>query len=171
MRVIRHFNLTAGNLGGDLQGLEECRLSWIASGGTAGDDDIGGGHGTDACGCGTDIRFQHFAHVAQVAVGEYEPYIAATAFFQLRQWGVGVFLGILANAFAHHGVFAHENFGIAAEDDARFLDLLGTDVVDSHDEAARVGGHEFLHAGEVLGFALGGERHLLILMLQMEEIG
>ena len=45
--------------------------------------------------------------------------------------------------------------------------MLRADIVDAHDETTRVGGHEFLHAGEVLGFAFGGERHLLdILMIE-----
>ena len=148
--------MSTRNLGRNLERLEECRLAGIAPGRAGGDDDVGGRDRTDLGRRGTDIALEYRAHFAQIAIREHESDIAATAFLQLCQGGIRMLLAVLADALAHHGVFTHEDFRPAAQFDTRFLYLLGADIVNFHNEAFRVGCHEFLHSGEVLGLAFGG---------------
>ena len=121
------FNRTLGNLGGDVQGLKERSLFGSKAGVLAGDHDIQGGEGASLCG-GLDLVVQqHVPDGDEVLLGEDEADVALDVVEQVLE--LGVVGQVAADGLAHHGVFAHEDAGMASEGNADLLHLLGSDIV------------------------------------------
>jgi hypothetical protein len=165
--VVHHLNLTLGNLGSNLQRLEKGSLSRVATGGTLGDNDLGGGKRTDTSRGGTGVGFQDFTDGGQVTVGKDETNVSTAALLEQGKLGSGVLFNILTDALTHHGVLSHEDFGASAKSTTGHLELLGTDIVDFDDEALGVLVEEELHASEVLSFAFRGKRHVGIVLFKL----
>ena len=142
-------DLTLDNLGGHLQHLEEVGLSGVAAGGAGGHNDVDGGDGSDLSGGGALVLSDGLLDLAKVTVGEDESDVSTAARLQLSDGRFGVLLGVLANAFTHHGVLTHENLGLATKSHTDILDLLGSDVVDTDNEEPLVVGEAFLEGCEV----------------------
>mmetsp|Transcript_4640 Transcript_4640/g.8861 ORF Transcript_4640/g.8861 Transcript_4640/m.8861 type:complete len:337 (-) Transcript_4640:64-1074(-) len=158
--IVGHLNLSLGNLGGNLEGLEERSLSRVAASGALGDDDVAGGNAADTGRGGADVLFTDGADLAKVTVGEDEANVALAQGGKLADGAAGVLLLEVLKDLAHHGVLAHEDLGLAAEANTGVLELLGTNVVDLDDKGLGVGGEERLHLLEVLLLAFTGERHV-----------
>jgi hypothetical protein len=163
--IVSHLNLTLGNLGSNLQRLEKGSLAGVATGGTLGDNDLGGSKRTDTSRGGTGVGFQDFTDSGQVTVGEDETDVSTAALLEHGKLGSGVLDNILTDALAHHGVLSHEDFSFSAKSATGILELLGTNIVDFDDEALGVLVEEELHASEVLRFAFRGKRHVGIVLL------
>jgi len=159
VRVVDHLNLSTGNLGGNLQGLEETGLTGIATGGTLGNDNIVGGSGTDLGGGGAGVGLQDFTDLAEIAIGEDKSDVSTAASDELFAWRSGVFLAVLLEDLSHHGVLSHQDFGFSTKGLSGVLELLGTDIVNLNDEELGVGAQHVLEGIEILGFAFGGKRH------------
>mmetsp|Transcript_11008 Transcript_11008/g.23844 ORF Transcript_11008/g.23844 Transcript_11008/m.23844 type:complete len:326 (+) Transcript_11008:110-1087(+) len=157
--VVDDLNLTTGNLGCDLKGLEEGSLTRITTRGSLGNDHIA------RCNCpytgrsGTNVLLEDLTDLSKVAVGEDEADISAKDLDQSLLGGFGVLLNVLLEDLAHHRVFSHKDFALAAEALARLLKLVGSNIVNLDDKALGVSAEELLHAVEILGLAFGGERH------------
>jgi hypothetical protein len=162
---VRHdFDRTTGNLGGDLESLEERGLSGFHTSVTSGHSDVYGGNGTST-GRGLDLVGDNdLAHILEVTRGEDEANVALNVgeeTFVLWVLGEDV-----AQSTADHGVFAHQDDTLATESSADLMHLVRTDVIDIDDEdcsfvedirydvrtggcALTVSGQKLLELGEV----------------------
>ena len=68
--------MALGDLGGDLQDLEERGLSRVATSGSRGHEHISGGHAADTGRGRHAVDLDHFADSAKIAVGEDEAHVA-----------------------------------------------------------------------------------------------
>jgi len=157
--IVGHLNLTLGNLGGDLKGLEEVGLSGVASGGTLGDDDINGSNSSNPGRSRPDILVDYLPDVSQVTVGEDETNISTAKTLEAIHFRVRILSDKLTDDLAHHGVLSHEDLSSAAEGLPGVLQLPRSNVVNSDNKGLGVAAHELLHLTEVLFFAFFRERH------------
>mmetsp|Transcript_11969 Transcript_11969/g.25291 ORF Transcript_11969/g.25291 Transcript_11969/m.25291 type:complete len:318 (+) Transcript_11969:52-1005(+) len=122
--VVDHLDLSAGNLGGDLEGLEKGGLTGITTGGTLGNDDVVGGDGTDLGGSGAGVGLEDLADVAEVSVGEDETDVSAAALDELLDGGLGVFFDVFLQTLSHHGVLSHQDLGLSSQGLTGVLELF-----------------------------------------------
>mmetsp|Transcript_21042 Transcript_21042/g.58515 ORF Transcript_21042/g.58515 Transcript_21042/m.58515 type:complete len:352 (+) Transcript_21042:107-1162(+) len=155
-----HLNLSTGNLGGNLQGLEKGGLTGITSGRSLGDNDISGGNGSDLGRGRAGVGLQDFLDGTKVTIGEDESNVSTALVDELSGRAIGVLLAEFLDTLSHHGVLSHQDLGLSTEGSARVLKLLGTNIVDFDNEALRVSVQEILELFEVSGLAFGGERHV-----------
>mmetsp|Transcript_12803 Transcript_12803/g.26948 ORF Transcript_12803/g.26948 Transcript_12803/m.26948 type:complete len:351 (-) Transcript_12803:58-1110(-) len=155
-----HLNLTTGNLGGDLKGLEKGGLTGITSGGSLFYDDISGGNGSNLGRGGTGVGLQDFLDGTEITVGEDESDVPAALIDELDARGFGVLLDVFLDTLSHHSVLSHQDLGLSTKCLTGVLELLGTNIVDFYNEALGVCVQEVLELGEVRGLALGGKRHV-----------
>mmetsp|Transcript_17128 Transcript_17128/g.30806 ORF Transcript_17128/g.30806 Transcript_17128/m.30806 type:complete len:253 (+) Transcript_17128:1880-2638(+) len=158
--VVDHLNLTTGNLGSNLQGLEKGSLTGIASGSSLGNDHIAGGDGTDLGGGGTSVGLQNFADFTEVSVGEDKSDIATAAFNELLYRRSGVVFDVLLHTLAHHGVLSHENLGLATEGLTGVLELFGTDIVNFDDKELGIRSQQRGETFEIPSLSISTQRHL-----------
>ena len=130
---VRHdFNRTTGNLGGDLERLEEGCLSGFHTRVSCRDDDIYRGDGTCTRGGFDFVGDDNLAHVLEVTRREYKANVS------LDDWKQALELRVLrkdvAQRTAHHGVLAHEHDALSAESGTNLMHLVRTDIVHVDDE-------------------------------------
>merc|ERR1719251_157078 len=148
--VIDNLNCTLGNLGGDLQSLEEAGLLRTHAGVLGGDGDIHRGNSSSLGGGGLLVGQKEIPDGGQLLVGEDEADVHLDVGKQLLKFGV--LLQLAPDDLPHHGVLAHEDHGLASQGNPDLLHLLGADIVSTHDEAPRVLFQELGELGEVVSF-------------------
>lgn len=151
---------TTGNLGGDVQGLEERGLSRVKAGRTGRDGHI---DGSEDAGLGSSGLLELSDDVAEtlevVLVGEDKTNVTLDKRKEILEAGV---LGdVFTDDLAHDGVLAHQDHGLATEGNANALHLLGTDEVDADDEDVLVLSKSILELGPVVVLADLSLRELL----------
>lgn len=164
------FNLTSGNLGWDLESLEKGCLFWTHGGDLSWDINIKTGDGTGLS-WGLDLVLgDDLADLAQVHGGEDETDVQLNIWQQVDE--VWVVLELTTDALLHHGVLAHENFGLSSQRDTDLLHLVGADVVSADNEALWVLIEHALHLREKPGFPYFTIflNHLCICVLGMTDI-
>ena len=125
-------NTTLGDLGSDVEGLEEGGLSRVEAGRTRGHGHVDGSNHTSLGGSG-HLELGHlFADAVEVRLGEDETHVAPDVRQQVGQ--VGVLPHVVADDLTHDGVLAHQHNAFAADGRAHLLHLLGPDEVNSDDE-------------------------------------
>src|SRR5690606_10228542 len=102
-------NLTLGNLGGDLEGLEERGLARVAAGRSRRDDDIGRRNGADTSRSRDSVGKNLVTNVAELSVGEDEADVAAQGVHESSDGVARVLLNVVLEDLAHEGVLAHQN--------------------------------------------------------------
>merc|ERR1719251_305405 len=148
--IVDDLNGTLGNLGGDLQSLEEAGLLGTHAGVLGGDGDIHGGNSSGLSGGGLLVGQKEIPDGGQLLVGEDEADVHLDVGKQLLKFGV--LLQLAPDDLPHHGVLAHEDHGLASQGNPDLLHLLGADIVSTHDEAPRVLFQELGELGEVVSF-------------------
>ena len=132
-------DLTLGDLGGDLQNLEEACLSWVASGGSGRDVDVFGSNSTHT-GRGRDaVGKNHVSDVSQATVGEDESDVSGDGIQQIANRMLGVLLQEIIDDSADKGVLSHENLGSSSHHDTSGVQLLGADVINLDNKHLVVG--------------------------------
>ena len=118
-------NLALGNLGGDVERLEESGLSRVAAGAARRAVHVNRGDGADT-GRGRDtVLLDHLADVREGAVGEDEADVLSHERGELGDRVVFAVLGEEAgDDLADHGVLAHEDLGGAAKSLTGLLELV-----------------------------------------------
>jgi len=154
------FDLTLNDLGGDLEDLEKVGLSWIATSGAGGDDDIDGGDGADTSGGRDLVGEDEVSDGTEVAIGEDKADVALDLGLQVLEEVAGVLGHEILQDLLDHGVLAHENLGLATHGPTSSVHLLGSDVVDSDDETLGVRTKHARQTGVVIGLLFFGEGHL-----------
>ena len=127
MHVLDDLNSTLGNLGGDVQGLEERSLLGAQPGVLGGNDDLQGSKSSGTSGSADPVVDQQVPDGGQVLLGEDESNVATDVGKDLLQGGV--VLDVTPDGLAHHGVLAHEDNSAAPEGHTDLLHLLGSDIV------------------------------------------
>ena len=127
-----NFNSTTGNLGGNTEGLEERGLSGFHSSVAGRDGDILGREGT-CTGRGSDlVGHDDFTDILEVVRGEDESNVT------LDERQQALVLGVLgkdgAESTADHGVLTHQHDTLSTEGDTDLMHLVGTNIVDVHQE-------------------------------------
>ena len=126
------FNRTTGDLGRDLEGLEEGRLAGLHTSVTGRDEDILGRKGTSTGGRGNTVGRDHVANLREITLGEDETDVALDMGEQTLELRV---LGHDATeSTANHRVLAHQDDTLAAESDTDLVHLVRADVVDIDQE-------------------------------------
>ena len=133
-----HLNLSLGNLGLDLKGLEEGGLSWITSGWSSRDDDITWSDGSDTGWGRSDVGLDGISDCVKVSVSEDETNVSSAKSLKDSDLLVTGLLGVLSDDLSHHGVLSHEDLGSSSKSRSGVLDLLGRNIVDIDDEALLV---------------------------------
>jgi hypothetical protein len=130
--VVDDFNGTTGNLGRDLQGLEERGLTGLHTSVTGGDVDVVGSNGTGS-GRGSDLVGDNdLSDLLQVTRGEDETDVSLDGGQELLELRV---LGDNSSeSSSDHGVLSHQDHSLATESDTDLVQLVGTDIVDLDNE-------------------------------------
>merc|ERR1719205_312148 len=110
--IVDDLNCTLGNLGGDLQSLEEAGLLRTHAGVLGGDGDIHRCNSSSLSGGGLLVGQQEVPDGGQLLVGEDEANVHLDVREQLLK--VGVLLQLAPDDLPHHGVLAHEDHGLAS---------------------------------------------------------
>mmetsp|Transcript_25360 Transcript_25360/g.45200 ORF Transcript_25360/g.45200 Transcript_25360/m.45200 type:complete len:327 (-) Transcript_25360:124-1104(-) len=142
-------NHTLGNLGWDVERLEEGRLLRSKAGGAGGDVDVEGGEQTHTRGRTLLELGDLVTSLNEVAVGEDQAHIADHEGEQGCKLLITGALHVEAEAALHQRVLAHQNGGVIhqAQRSANLLELLGGDIVSMDQEGLAVLGQ---NAGELL---------------------
>ncbi|GMR33482.1 hypothetical protein PMAYCL1PPCAC_03677, partial [Pristionchus mayeri] len=141
-------NGSSGDLGGDLESLEERGLLRSHSGVLGRQLHVARGDGSSLGGGSLGILEKLVTDLGQVLLGEDESDILDDVREELLKSGVLGHLG--ANGLADHGVLSHQNDGMIAHGVTDLLHLLGSDIVDTDDEALGVLIEELADLGEVV---------------------
>jgi len=136
--VVHDLNGALVDLGGDLQGLEEGGLGGLQASGTSRHDDGALGDAADTSGRLLAVCKNDGADIAKVLVGEDEGDVAFQLISESEQRLVLVFLAKLLDHKAHHCVLADEHLGLATHGHTHLVHLVGSDVVELHNEHAGV---------------------------------
>jgi len=147
--VVDDFNCTFGNLGRDVQSLEERSLLRTKTGVLGWNLHINWGDSTCSRGCLNLVVDDLLSNFTEIFLGEDESNISADAgkeFFQI--W---VVLNVTLDRFPHHGVLAHEEYSGSTKGDTDLLHLFGSDIVNSDDEAFGVFVHKLNQLQKVIG--------------------
>lgn len=132
MDIVDDLNGTTGNLGGDTQSLEERGLAGLHTGVTGRDEHINGSQSTSLGGGLDTVGENLVTDGLQVRVGEDETDVAADRGHKLLVVGV---LGLEdTDGTTNHGVLAHKDLGITTESLTDLVHLVGTDIVNVHNE-------------------------------------
>ena len=124
---LNDFDGSLGNLGRDVQSLEEGGLLGTQPGVLGWHDDVKGSQ-CSGTGRGSNLVSQeHVPDGDQLLLGENESNVSLDVVEKLLE--LGVVGQVSADGLAHHGVLAHEDDGMAAERHADLLHLLGSDIV------------------------------------------
>ena len=126
------FNRTTGDLGGDVQGLEEGGLARLHTGVTGGNDNVLGRERTGTRGRSDLVGNDRLADFLEVLAGEDEADVALDVgeeTLELRVLGED-----RAECAANHGVLAHQDDTLATEGNTNLMHLVGTDIVDIDQE-------------------------------------
>eukprot|EP00037_Helgoeca_nana_P007315 m.66755 g.66755 ORF g.66755 m.66755 type:complete len:322 (-) comp18125_c0_seq3:70-1035(-) len=130
---------TLGDLGREVEGLEERRLLRTHTGRTSRDDDI---ERRDDARLGRRLHLvlvEHLTDSDNIHVGEAEADVTDHRRQQLEELRLVLGLGHLTKALADHGVLAHEQLGAATERSTHSLHLPRLDVVNTdHDDLAEL---------------------------------
>ena len=143
-------NLTLGNLGGDLQRLEERGLPGVTPSRARGDDHIARSSRPDTSRGGHAVLLHGFTHQAELAVGEDKADVAAHELQELLDGVPGVLAEEDVDDLADTGVLPHQDGGRPTEGLADLLHLLRADIVDTDDEDLGVGAEELFDLLEVV---------------------
>jgi len=135
MGIVGHLNLSPGNLGGNLKSLEKRGLTGITSGRSLRDDNIRGCNSSYTSRGRTYVGLKRLTYISKVSIGENETNVSAAKIPKLSNGGSLVCLAVLADALSHHGVLSHENLSLPTESPTGKLELVGTNIVDSYNEA------------------------------------
>lgn len=124
---------TSGNLGWNTESLEERGLRWVHSGVSGLDEDIERGEST-CTGWGSDgVVDNLLSDVLEVTVGEDETHVSSDQGDQsLELWDIA---NEASESSSDHGVLSEKDDGLTTERLSDQVHLLGSDVVDSDDEA------------------------------------
>jgi len=152
--------LSLRNLGGNLKGLEKGSLTGITSSRSLLDDNISGGKSSNTSRSRTYFSLKDLTNLSKVSVSENETNISTALTLELTTGGSIVGFSILTDALTHHGVLSHEDFSLSTESLTGLLELSGSYIVNSNDEALGVGSEKLLEVDEVFFFAFGGKRHI-----------
>ena len=120
-------NGSLGDLGGNVEGLEEGGLLGPEAGVLGGDDDVQGSDGSGASGGSNLVGEEHVPDGDELVLGEDEADVSLDVVEQVLE--LGVVDQVTLDGLPHHGVLAHEDDGVTPERDADLLHLLGPDVV------------------------------------------
>ena len=166
--VVDDFNGTTGNLGRDLQGLEERGLTGLHTSVTGGDVNVVGGNGTGS-GRGSDlVGDDDLSDLLQVTRGEDETDVSLDGGQELLELRV---LGDdSSESSSDHGVLSHQDHSLATESDTDLVQLVGTDIVDLDNED---GGCEWKERAVSASFAyvrLVKARKLTVLVQEVLEL-
>jgi len=149
------FNLTLGNLGGDVKSLEEGSLTGVTAGGASRAVHIGGGDGTNTGRGGHAVLEKEVTNFGEVLVGENETEVALHAGEELLDVVAGVLLEEVADALTDHGVLAHEHLSLATKGLTDLLHLVRTNIVNLYKEELVVVLDALGKLAEVPFFAFG----------------
>lgn len=130
--VVDDLDGSSGNLGGDLQGLEERGLTGLHTGVTGGDEDVVGSDGTGSGGGGDLVGDDDLSDVLQVTRGEDETDVTLDERQELLE--LRVVDDDSSEGSSDHGVLAHEDDTLASEGNSDLVQLVGSDIVDLDDE-------------------------------------
>ena len=154
-------DLTLLNLGRDLKDLEKGGLSRVAASGTGRNHNIDGGDGTGTGRGRHSVGQNDVLDLTKVAVGENHTDISVDLLIDGSDGVAGVGLHEVLQHLTDKGVLSHKDLSLTTHLEAGIVHLLGTDIVDLHEEHLGVGAQqdgESLHVHFLLGF---GKRHLL----------
>jgi len=152
--IVKNFNGTLGNLGGNVKSLKERGLGGFKRGDTGMDGEVDLGHGA---GTGSSFNFilvNDALEKSQVSIGENETNVSLDKRkngFKTRVLGQHS-----ADGLAHHGVLSHKKSTLASEGDTDGLHELGADVVRIDNQDFLVLVQVALELGKVASFALLG---------------
>jgi hypothetical protein len=155
-------DLTLGNLGGDLEDLEEVGLSWVATSGAGRDVHVIGGNGTHTGRGGHAVSKNHVSHVSQAAVGEHESDVSLEVGKESLDRVLGVLLQSVVDNLADKSVLSHKNLGGTSHHDTSGVELLRTDIVHLHNKDLGVGGNEAVKLLKVQFLLFLRQRHNLV---------
>merc|ERR1719242_930707 len=148
--ILDDFNCTLGNLGWDLESLEEGSLLGTHAGVLCRDGDINRSNGTSLGGSLLLVGQKKISNNGELLLGEDESNVHLDVRQQLLE--LWVLLDLSSDDLPHHGVLAHEDDSLASEGNPDLLHLLGSDIVSSNDEALGILFQELGEPCEVVCF-------------------
>merc|ERR1711997_1131463 len=113
IHVVGDFNCTLGNLGGNVQSLEERGLFGTQASILGGNLYVQRGKSTSLSGGLDFVGQEHVSDGDQIFFGEDKTNISFNVVHQALQFGV--LRQVTSDGFAHHGVFTHEDDGMSSE--------------------------------------------------------
>merc|ERR1719245_1552651 len=151
--VLDDLNCSLGNLGWDLQSLEERSLLRTHSSVLSWDGHIHGSNGSGLGGGRLLVGQKEIPDGDEFLLGEDKPDVHLDVRQQpLKVW---VLLHVATDGLPHHGVLAHQDHGLPSQGNPDLLHLLGANIVGTHDEALGVLLEQVLELGEVVSFPGG----------------
>lgn len=128
LNIVDDFDGTSSNLGGDTKSLEERGLSWLHTGVTTWDVDVGGGESTSSGGSSDLVGDDDFSDILQVTGGEDKSDVSLDVWEELLE--LRVLRQDDSETSSDHGVLAHEDDTFASESVSDHVGLLRRDIVD-----------------------------------------
>ena len=127
VNVLNNFNCTLGNLGGDVQSLEE-RSFLRSQSSVLGRNLYIQRSNSSSPGRSFDLICQnHVSDSHKVFLGENESNISLD--MGQKQFQLGIVLQMTTNSFSHHGILSHKDDGMASKSNPNLLHLLRSDIV------------------------------------------
>lgn len=125
-------NRSTGNLGGDVEGLEEGGLSGLHTSVAGGNVDVVGGVSSSLGGGGDLVGEDQVTDLLEVSGGEDESDVSLDVGEEALE--LGVVGQDETDSTANHGVLSHQDLSLAAESLTNLVHLVRSDVVNVDDE-------------------------------------